>query len=56
VFAGAVTELRFLHAEGQVTQRWYRDGDLPTGSEIADLPYQLESTQLDLGLSIGLTF
>jgi hypothetical protein len=45
--------LRYFYAEGQVTQRWYRDGDLPEGFVIPDIPYELESLQFDIGLDLG---
>ena len=54
--ASLAGELRFFHAEGQVDQRWYRDEDLPEGTVIPDLPYQLESLQLQIGASIGASF
>ena len=54
--ASLVGELRFFHTEGQVDQRWYRDEDLPEGTVIADLPYELESLQLEIRASIGGAF
>jgi hypothetical protein len=46
-------EFRFLFAEGDVTQRWYRSTDLPAGTEIRDLPYRFERLGAGVGLSLG---
>ena len=54
--ASLTGELRFFHAEGNVDQRWYRDEDLPAGTEILDIPYQLESLQAQIGVSVGISF
>ena len=54
--AGLTGELRFFHAEGDVDQIWYRDEDLPEGSEIRDIPYQFESLQGQIGVSLGVSF
>jgi hypothetical protein len=54
--ASLIGELRFFHAEGDVDQRWYRDEDLPAGTEILDIPYQLESLQAQIGVSVGISF
>ena len=54
--ASLVGERRFFHAEGQVDQRWYRDEDLPEGTVIADLPYELESLQLQNRASVAASF
>jgi hypothetical protein len=56
LFANLKGELRFFHAEGDVDQRWYRDEDLPAGTEIRDIPYQLESLQAQISLSVGVSF
>jgi len=37
-------------------ERWYRDGDLPEGFVIPDIPYDFESLQFDLGLEAGVGF
>jgi hypothetical protein len=49
-------ELRYYHAEGDVDQRWYRDEDLPAGTEINDIPYEIESFQGQIGASLGVSF
>jgi hypothetical protein len=49
-------ELRFFHAKGNVDQRWYRDEDLPAGTEILDIPYKLESLQAQVSFSVGGSF
>ncbi len=53
---GLVGGLSYLHAEGDVTQTWYRDEDLPAGTVIADIPYTLESLQYEVGLRLGAAF
>ncbi len=54
--ASLVGELRFFHTEGHVDQRWYRNEDMPEGTVIADLPYELESLQLEIRASVGGSF
>jgi hypothetical protein len=54
--AGLVGELRFFRAEGEVDQRWYRTEDLPEGSVIPNLSYELESVQTQISVSIGASF
>jgi hypothetical protein len=54
--ASLIGELRFFHAEGDVDQRWYRDEDLPAGTEINDIPYQLQSLQTQISLNVGVSF
>lgn len=49
-------DLRFNHAEGEVTQTWYRNEDLPAGTVIKDIPYEMESLQYEVGLRIGMAF
>jgi hypothetical protein len=56
LWASLVGELSFFHTEGEVDQRWYRDEDMPEGTVIADLPYELESLQYRVSLSAGASF
>jgi hypothetical protein len=53
---GLVGDVRFQHAEGEVTQTWYRNEDQPEGTVIADIPYTIESLQYEVGLRIGVAF
>ena len=49
-------ELSYFHAEGDTDQRWYRDEDLPAGTEINDIPYTIESRQARIGIALGASF
>ena len=49
-------DLRFNHAEGEVTQTWYRNEDMPAGTVIEDIPYEMESLQYEFGFQIGVAF
>ncbi len=53
---GLVGEFRYFHAVGSVDQRWYRDEDLPSGTVIADLPYQMDSLQFQFSAELGVCF
>jgi hypothetical protein len=50
-------ELRFYHVEGQLDERWYREGeDMPVGTVIPDLPHEIESLQLGVSLGLAASF
>ena len=49
-------DLRFNHAEGDVTQTWYRNEDLPAGTVIDNIPYEMESLQYEVGFRVGCAF
>jgi hypothetical protein len=49
-------ELTFYHAEGDTDQTWYRDEDLPAGTQINDIPYEIESLQARIGITLGASF
>lgn len=51
-----VGELHHLHTWGDVTQTWYRDEDMPAGTVIRDIPYEIESLQATVGLRVGVAF
>ena len=53
---GLFGDLRFNHAEGEVTQTWYRNEDMPAGTVIKDIPYEMESLQYEVGLRVGVAF
>ena len=49
-------DVRYTSTEGDVDQRWYRDEDLPAGTEINDIPYEIRSTHWFLGIRLGAAF
>jgi len=53
---GVVGDIFYQHAEGDVTQTWYRNEDQPAGTVIANIPYTIESLQYELGVRIGVAF
>lgn len=54
--ASLIGEFRFFHAEGDVDQLWYRNEDLPAGTEINNIPYEIESLQGRIHISVGASF
>jgi len=54
--AGLFGEIRYRHAEGDVTQTWYRNEDQPAGTVIAGIPYTIESLQWEFGIRFGAAF
>jgi hypothetical protein len=50
---GIVGSFRYYQAEGNQTQRWYRDeGEITAGTEIENIPHEFESYQYSVGLQI----
>jgi hypothetical protein len=48
-----VGQVRYYQAEGNQTQRWYKDeGDITAGTVIDDIPHEFESLQYSVGLQI----
>ena len=51
-----VGELHYLHTWGEMTQTWYRNEDMPAGTVIKDIPYEIESLQPVIGVRAGVAF
>jgi hypothetical protein len=59
VKTGVSGDLRYFHANGEVTQRWYRDettpdGTTPAGTTLTGLPHGFKSLQYSVGVHVGI--